>query len=402
MEWPLCQELSDLVVDALVEQGQILRNAALLSRQTLLRTRYHRFKHVVLRSSRDYDKFSDLCTISKTVGLFVDSLEIYGSKQDQAATHASVLERLLELVVSARVVHFVRIPWGHLSFIGKSKEKRYKFSTVYLRDTVVASYHALASFIEAFPKLYALALLSVSLGRYDSVSDLQEAGSTSIIPRIRILEFEDCKGILVPLANDIAQNSAPLSVRRLRILRILSVQQASDLNSIKTILEKSGGLVQKLRVGIIKADTDKLPIFLFPPFVNHLHLSLYDFDVINETDVLRWWIKCFSCQDIKLSNIHISLSAYPHYPHLHRISGLYDIETTLRNPPRLFHLAKKELWSELDKALAQIQGLKEFVIRLSTESDKVDLELLTDAIDKGMPRMRDQGLLEFTTKRGWR
>ncbi len=31
MEWPLCQELSDLIVDALVRQGESLRNATLLS-----------------------------------------------------------------------------------------------------------------------------------------------------------------------------------------------------------------------------------------------------------------------------------------------------------------------------------------------------------------------------------
>ncbi|KAK0435951.1 uncharacterized protein EV420DRAFT_262164 [Desarmillaria tabescens] len=251
MEWPLCQELSDLVVDALVEQGESLHAAALLSRATLFRTRHHRFKRVVLRSFHDCDVFLDICNASKGVAFSVDRLKFSGcSDKDQTVAPVNVIEQLLELTVSVRLLHFEHIPWDHLSFI--SKGKCYGIPVVDLHHTVVASYRALVSFIQAFPKLHTLALWSVSLGRYGSVSDLQEAGSTPIIPRVRILEFEDCRDILVRLADDIVQNSAPLSVRHLRILRILTVQQASDLTSIKTILEKSGGLVQKLRVGIIK------------------------------------------------------------------------------------------------------------------------------------------------------
>ncbi len=206
-----------------------------------------------MHSSRDCDELYDICTASKGVGLFVDGLKVCGSKEDQAAAHASVLENLLELLVSVQLIHFEDIPWDHLSFIGNSKGKRYNISMVDLRQTVVASCHALTSFIQAFPKLHTLALLSMSFGNNSSVANLEETSSAPIIPRVRLLVLDNCEDILVRPSNDIAQNSAPLSVRHLRILRILNVQEANDLTSIKTIIEKSGGIPLKLRVGDIRA-----------------------------------------------------------------------------------------------------------------------------------------------------
>ncbi|PBK61777.1 hypothetical protein ARMSODRAFT_1025327 [Armillaria solidipes] len=397
MEWPLCQELSDLVVDALVNQGESLRNAALL---------YDRLSFVPVIT--DTNTSSCIAQATATSSM----LSICGSKEDQAATHASVLERLLELVASVKLIHFEGIPWDHLSFIGNSKGKRYNIPMVDLRQTVVASYHALSSFIQAFPKLHTLALLSVSLGNDSSVSNLAETESPPLIPRVRILELDNCRDIFVRLSNDIAQNSAPLSVRHLRILRILAVREASDLTSIKTIIEKSGGIPLKLRVGDIQADPEELIALSFPPSLNHLHLNLNDYEHKNEQDILRWWIKYFSCPDIKLSKIHVSLYADPHYPRLYRAFVANVFRSTFFHrpfalPPNLapdedmsFHLIEKELWSELDNALAEIHGLKEFMIKLPSEGDAADFESLKDAIKEGMPRARDRGLLVFRMKRG--
>ncbi|SJL14537.1 uncharacterized protein ARMOST_18000 [Armillaria ostoyae] len=356
MECPPCQELSDLVVDALVNQGESLRNAALLSRSTLIRTRHHRYKHVVLRSSSDCNKFYAICTASKGVGLFVDSLKICGLKEDQAAAHASVLERLLELVASVKLIHFEGIPWDHLSFIGNSKGKRYNIPMVDLRQTVVASYRALASFIQAFPKLHTLALLSVSLGNDSSVSNLEETGSSP-------------------------PHNSPRSHTRTRQLQ-----------------------------GYIHPE--ELIALSFPPSLNHLHLKLNDYEHKNEQDILRWWTKCFSCPDIELSKIHVSLYADPHYPRLYRAFLANVFRSTFFHhpfvlPPKLapdeemaFHLIEKELWSELDNALAEIQGLKEFMIELPSDGDVADFEPLKDAIKEGMPWARDRGFLVFRMKRG--
>ncbi len=150
----------------------------------------------------------------------------------------------------------------------------------------------------------------------------------------------------------------------------------------------------------------------FPPSLNHLHLNLNDYEHRNEQDILGWWITCLSCPDIKLSKIHVSLYADPHYPRLYRAFVANVFRSTFYHhpfaiPPKLapdeemsFHLIEKELWSELDNALAGIQGLEEFMIKLPSEGDAADFEPLKDAIKEGMPRARDQGVLVFRMKRG--
>ncbi len=87
--------------------------------------------------------------------------------------------------------------------------------------------------------------------------------------------------------------------------------------------------------------------------------------------------------------------------------GVLSTTTPFAIPPKLapdeemsFHLIEKVLWSELDNALAGIQGLEEFMIKLPSEGDAADFEPLKDAIKEGMPRARDRGVLVFRMKRG--
>ncbi|KAK0215185.1 hypothetical protein EDD85DRAFT_871909 [Armillaria nabsnona] len=218
-------------------------------------------------------------------------------------------------------------------------------------------------------------------------SQAPPTGSAPKIPRVRILELDNCEDILVRLSNDIAQNSAPLSVRHLRILRILNVREASDLTSIKTIIEKSGGIPLKLRAG-----PGELVALSFPPFLNHLHLNLNDYEHRNEQGILRWWInaspvRTSSCPRSMFPCVltHTILACtgllLPMYSGVHSNHHPFAISLKLASDEEMtFHLIEKELWSELDNALAGIQGLKEFMIKLQSEGDAADFEPLKDAI----------------------
>ncbi|PBK61784.1 hypothetical protein ARMSODRAFT_1008534 [Armillaria solidipes] len=342
MQWPLSQEVSDIVVDLAVEEAYSLDNFALMSRTMLNRTRRHRFHRVTILippSSDECKKLYDILLSSKDIRPFVKSLVLKGpsylelpymftqaslGETSWDATKYAALGSLTELLPALEEFHIEHFSRTHLpnEFLSQLR-KCASVKKISFHNIAFSSYSSFASIIRAFPSLEVLCLKLVS-ATVDSESGI-DVQDDAMVPTIKTLNINLSEELVLRMCGEICERAdAPVSVAQLHTLRIGCIKEISHWDRARCIVQKSVTTLRNLQLGYIQTDTSGLGILPLPS-LKHLHIHLNDFEEDKDVDVLRWWIRCFkdaTASSVCLEKITITLRAYSHIYHEYQASDL--------------------------------------------------------------------------------
>ncbi|PBK84097.1 hypothetical protein ARMGADRAFT_1133578 [Armillaria gallica] len=328
MEWPLSQEVTDIIVNLAVDEVYSLDNFALMSRSMLHRSRHRRFRHVTISiapSSDERKKLYDILLSSEGIRPYVKSLFLKGpsylelpytftqaspEETSWSATKYAALVSLTELLPALEefhIEHFSRIHLPH-EFWSQLK-KRTSVNTITLHNIAFSSYSAFASIIRAFPSLEVLRLKLVS---------------AAVNSEARI-EVQDDAMLVLRMCDGICEGAdVPVSVAQLHTLQIGCIKEINHWDRARSIVQISAKTLRNLQLGYIQTDTSRLDILPLPS-LKHLHIHLNDFEEDKDVSVLRWWIRCFkdaTASSVCLEKITITLRAYSHIYAAYQISEL--------------------------------------------------------------------------------
>ncbi|KAK0212012.1 hypothetical protein IW262DRAFT_1518937 [Armillaria fumosa] len=322
MEWPLSQEVSDIVVDLAVEDAYSLDNFALMSRSMLHRTRHHRFHRVAISispSSDSCEKLYGILLSSERIRPYIKSfflkgpsshLELPNAFGTQAspgetswgATRYTSLVSLTELLLALEELHIEHFSLSHLPYEFLLQLKKFtRVNKITLHNIAFPSYSTFASIVRAFPSLEILRLKLVS-GAVDSDARI-EVQTGLAVPTIKTLDIDLSGELVLRMCGDICEGKdAPASVAQLHTLRIGSIKDISHWNRARSVVQMSANTLRNLQLGYIQTESghseliasDVSGLGILPLHsLKHLHIHLNDFEDAKDVDVLRWWIRCF-------------------------------------------------------------------------------------------------------------
>ncbi|KAK0476338.1 hypothetical protein IW261DRAFT_1642027 [Armillaria novae-zelandiae] len=352
MEWPLSQEVSDIVVDLAVEGAYSLDNFALMSHSMLHRTRHHRFSRIavsIASSSDSCEKLYEILLSSESVRPDIKSLFLKGPSRlgllntlTQAspeatswnATEYAALVSLTELLPALREFRIENFPLAHFPFEFFSQLKKCtRVNKITIHSIEFSSYSALASIVRAFPSLEMLRLKLVSAA-IDSGART-EVRADAVVPTIKTLDIDLSENLVLRMCGDICDGpDGPASIAQLHTLRIGCIKELSHWNRARSIVQMSANSLRNLQLGYIQTDVFGLDIVPLPS-LKHLHIHLNDFEGNQDVDVLRWWIRCLNdatASSVCLEKITITLRAHSNvYYDLAAYSA--SNMTTMLSPP---------------------------------------------------------------------
>ncbi|KAK0493619.1 hypothetical protein EDD18DRAFT_1405487 [Armillaria luteobubalina] len=174
MEWPLSQEVSDIIVDLAVKDAYSLDNFALMSRSMLHRTPHHRFHRItvsIVPRSDSCEKLYNILLSSERIRPYIKSLFLKGpssrlelpnafgtqappSETSWAATKYATLVSLTELLLALEELHIEHFSLSHLPYEFLSQLKKCtRVNKITLHNITFPSYSTFASIVRAFPTL---------------------------------------------------------------------------------------------------------------------------------------------------------------------------------------------------------------------------------------------------------
>ncbi|KAK0434496.1 hypothetical protein EV421DRAFT_1992057 [Armillaria borealis] len=257
MQWPLSQEVSDIVVDLAVEEAYSLDNFSLVSRTMLNRTRRHRFHRVTILippSSDECKKLYDILLSSKDIRPFVKSLVLKGpsylelpymftqaspGETSWDATKYAALDSLTELLPTLEEFHIEHFSRTHLpnEFLSQLR-KCTSVKKISFHNIAFSSYSSFASIIRAFPSLEVLRLKLVS-ATVDSESGI-DVQDDAMVPTIKALDIDLSEELVLRMCGDICEGAdAPVSVAQLYTLRIACIKEISHWDRARSIVQRA-------------------------------------------------------------------------------------------------------------------------------------------------------------------
>ncbi len=273
MEWPLSQEVTDIVVDLAVDEVYSLDNFALMSRSMLHRSRHRRFRRVTISIAPSSDECKKLCDIllsSEGIRPYVKSLFLKGpsylelpytctqaspEETSWSATKYAALVSLTELLPALEEFHIEHFSRTHLPHEFWSQlKKRTSVNTITLHNIAFSSYSAFASIIRAFPSLEVLRLKLVSAA-VNSEARI-EVQDDAMVPTIKTLDIDLSEDLVLRMCDGICKGAdVPVSVAQLHTLQIGSIKEINHWNRARSIVQMSAKTLRNLQLGRIQTST---------------------------------------------------------------------------------------------------------------------------------------------------